>query len=88
MLLLLLTAEAAAAHLDVKGAVCWVQVLRPADERHPGLIIVTVPQRLTGVLWVSHLRHAAATTQAADIEGGSHNTVKSCKPHSKSAWLP
>jgi hypothetical protein len=54
--LLLLYVRMLLAHLNIKGAICWVQVLRPADERHPWLIIITLPEGLTSILRVSHLR--------------------------------
>lgn len=42
-------------YLDIKGAVGWMGMLRPADQRYPGFIIIAVCKGLTCILWVSNL---------------------------------
>lgn len=59
------------AHLDIKCAVCGVQVLRPADERHPWLIIITILQGLTSILRVSHLEEQQQYTRSGHTAQGS-----------------
>jgi hypothetical protein len=56
LLLRLFPQVSAAPHLDIKRAVCWVQLLRPADERHPRLAGVTEGEGAAGILGVSNLQ--------------------------------
>lgn len=48
-------------HLHIKSTVGGVQVLRPADECHPGLIIISVLERLTGIFRISNLQETVVS---------------------------
>jgi hypothetical protein len=72
----------AASHLDVKGAVCWVQLLRPADECHPRLLSVAECERAAGILGVSHL-----AAQSSKDRRSRQRQTESQQAHGKKEWM-